>query len=81
MKVLSVPAAISGCVLGLSLVGPVQAQPQQQSQDFQLAFCNISAFSAVVVALVRKEDAERWVVDGWYPVPNGGCAWTTAPMS
>ena len=57
--------------LGVSLSASSHAQ--QQSQTFQLAFCNISAYSNVTVALVHKKDAEKWAVDGWYPVSDNRC--------
>jgi uncharacterized membrane protein len=45
----------------------------QANQTFQLAFCNISAYSDVYVALTSKADAQRWSVSGWYPIPDNGC--------
>ena len=44
----------------------------QANQTFQLAFCNISAFSDVYVAITSKGDAQRWNVSGWYPIPDSG---------
>jgi uncharacterized membrane protein len=72
MKFLNAAGAIACCALGLILIGPGQAQ--QQPQSFQLAFCNISAYSNVLVSVAHRQDAQRWLVDGWYPVPDGGCA-------
>jgi uncharacterized membrane protein len=57
--------------LGAWLSAPLHAQ--QQSSKFQLAFCNISTFNNVRVALAYRQDAQQWVLDGWYPVPDGGC--------
>jgi uncharacterized membrane protein len=45
----------------------------QASQTFQLAVCNISAFSDVYVAITAKADGQRWTVSGWYPIPDSGC--------
>jgi uncharacterized membrane protein len=68
------PIAIAACGLaGLCLSGPIQAQ-QQTAPDFQLAFCNMSSFSRVLVAVAHRLDAQRWAVEGWYPVPDGGCS-------
>ena len=50
--------AVVCAALGVSLSASSHAQ--QQSQTFQLAFCNISAYSNVTVALVHKKDAEKW---------------------
>jgi uncharacterized membrane protein len=36
--------------------------------------CNMSDFSGVFVALRQKQDAQRWTVSGWYPLPDRGCA-------
>ncbi len=67
------PLAIAGCCLaGLGLSSLTQAQ--QTTQEFQLAFCNMSSFSRVLVAIAHREDGQRWAVDGWYPVPNYGCS-------
>jgi Protein of unknown function (DUF1036) len=49
------------------------AQGQQDTQKFEIAFCNISAFTDVAVALMYKQDAQKWWVAGWYPLPDGGC--------
>ena len=65
-------AVAACCALGLCAMTPGQAQ--QQSQDFQLAFCNISAYSGVVVSLTYRQNNQQWQVDGWYPIPNNGCA-------
>ena len=70
MKMLT---AIAGCCLaglGLSSFG----HAQQPAQEFQLAFCNISAFSKVLVALAHRQDGQRWTVDGWYPIVDNGCS-------
>jgi hypothetical protein len=73
MKMLT---AVAGCCLvglGLTSFGHAQ-QPSQSAQQFQLAFCNISAFSRVLIALVHRPDGQRWTVDGWYPIADGGCS-------
>ena len=70
MKVSTLKVAVACGVLGVLLSTSSHAQ---QTQTFQLAFCNISAYSNVTVALVHKKDAEKWAVDGWYPVPDNGC--------
>ncbi len=70
------PTAIAGCWLaGLCLSSPTQGQ-QQTTEEFQLAICNMSSFSRVLVAVAHRQDAQRWAVAGWYPVPDGGCAIT-----
>jgi uncharacterized membrane protein len=67
------PTAVAGvCLAGLCLSSVTQAQ--QGTQEFQLAFCNMSSFSRVLVAIAHRQDGQRWAVDGWYPVPNYGCA-------
>jgi uncharacterized membrane protein len=71
MKASTLKVAVACGALGVSLSASSHAQ--QQGQAFQLAFCNISAYSNVTVALVHKKDAEKWAVDGWYPVPDNGC--------
>jgi uncharacterized membrane protein len=59
----------------LSLLSVDASYAQQQSNStFQIAFCNMSDYSSILVALVHKKDAQNWAVDGWYPVPDGGCA-------
>jgi uncharacterized membrane protein len=76
MKFLNAPAAIACSAVVFALIGPGQAQQQQQQQQqqpFQLAFCNTSAYSNVLVALVHRKDAQNWTVDGWYPIPDYGC--------
>jgi uncharacterized membrane protein len=72
MTVFKVAGAMVCCAAGLALAGSVSAQ--QQSQDFQLAFCNISSYQHVLVSLAYRQDAQRWLVDGWYPLPDHGCA-------
>jgi uncharacterized membrane protein len=42
-------------------------------QTFQLAFCNISAYSDVYVAITSRKDAQTWTVSGWYQIPDSGC--------
>lgn len=71
---MKLPTAIAGCCLAaLCVSSPAQTQ-QQASQEFQLAFCNMSSFSRVLVAIAHRVEAERWAVEGWYPVPDRGCA-------
>jgi uncharacterized membrane protein len=72
MKVLNASSALACCALGLALIAPVRAQ--QPNQDFQLAFCNTSSYGHVLVSLAYRLDAQRWRVDGWYPLPDYGCA-------
>ena len=68
------PTAIASCCLAaLCFSSPAWTQ-QQTSQEFQLAFCNMSSFSRVLVAVAHRLDAQRWAVEGWYPVPDRGCA-------
>jgi len=59
--------------LGLVSVVAPHAQPQSNS-TFQIAFCNMSDYRNILVALVHKKDAQNWAVEGWYPVPDRGCA-------
>jgi uncharacterized membrane protein len=72
MKALTFAMTICSA-LSLSSVDASHAQ-QQSSSTFQIAFCNMSDYSNILVALVHKKDAQNWAVDGWYPVPDGGCA-------
>ena len=72
MKAFKVPIIVACSALGISLIGAVNAQ--QPNPEFQLAFCNISAYSSVLVAVTRRQDAGRWLVEGWYPIPDQGCA-------
>ena len=65
-------ATVACCAAGLTIVA--QGQAQQPSQEFQLAFCNISTFSNVLVSLAYRRDGQQWTVDGWYPIPDYGCA-------
>lgn len=67
------PGAVAVCCAA-GLFAMPQGQAQQPSRDFQLAFCNISAFSNVLVSLVYRQNDQQWQVDGWYPVPDRGCA-------
>jgi uncharacterized membrane protein len=72
MKALTFAMTICSA-LGLLSVKASHAQ-QQSNATFQIAFCNMSDYSNILVALVHKKDAQSWAVDGWYPVPDGGCA-------
>jgi hypothetical protein len=47
---------------------------QQKPNTFEMAFCNMSDFQSIWVALMHKKDAQTWAVDGWYPIPDYGCA-------
>jgi uncharacterized membrane protein len=71
MKALKVRIVLACSAVGISLAGPAHAQ---QDAEFQLSFCNMSAFSNVLVAVTRRQDAQRWLVEGWYPIPEYGCA-------
>ena len=67
------PITVAGCFLaGFCLSNSGQAQ--QPAREFELAFCNMSSFSHVLVAIAHRQDAQRWTVEGWYPLPDGGCA-------
>ena len=61
-------------VVSFVAVVPAPVLHAQQSQTrVQLAFCNLSSNTGVRVAIMHRVDAQKWVVDGWYPVPNDGC--------
>jgi len=64
-------AAICGALI-LSFVGSARAE-QKQNQTFELAVCNLSDFQGVFFALKHKQIAQKWMVDGWYAIPDGGC--------
>jgi uncharacterized membrane protein len=64
-------AAICGALV-LSSVGSSRAE-QQQNQTFELAVCNLSDFQGVFFALRHKQNTQKWAVDGWYAIPDGGC--------
>jgi len=70
MRNLATALAVCGVLIVL-LFGPSRAQ---QSQTFELAACNMSDFRGVFMALRHKQDAQHWQVDGWYAIPDGGCA-------
>jgi uncharacterized membrane protein len=36
--------------------------------------CNISNIPSVFVALTHRQDAQSWRVEGWYAIPDAGCA-------
>jgi uncharacterized membrane protein len=72
MKALTFAMTICSA-LGVASVDASYAQ-QPSSATFQIAFCNMSDYSNILVALVHKKDSQNWAVDGWYPVPDGGCA-------
>jgi uncharacterized membrane protein len=68
-----IPVAVASCcITGLCLANAGHAQ--QSDHEFQLAFCNMSQYSRVLVALAHRQDAQRWVVAGWYPIPDSGCS-------
>jgi uncharacterized membrane protein len=69
MKALTTALAVCG-MLVLCLFGSSRAQ---QSQTFELAVCNMSDFQGVFMAVRHKLDAQKWQVDGWYAIPDGGC--------
>jgi uncharacterized membrane protein len=64
-------AAICGALV-LSPVGSARAE-QKQNQTFELAVCNLSDFQGVFFALRHKQASQKWMVDGWYAIPDGGC--------
>ena len=70
MKRSTALAAMVGAALVISPVNPSRAEQQNR---FQLAFCNISALTDVMVALIHKRDAQTWTVEGWYPIPDNSC--------
>ena len=72
MKALTLAMTICSA-LDLLSADPSYAQ-QQSNTSFQMAFCNMSDYSNILVAVVHKKDAQNWAVDGWYPVPDRGCA-------
>ena len=72
----STAAALAGALaVCCADVSPAQQGPQQNS-NFELAICNMSDFQGVFVALMHKQDAQRWIVDGWYAIPDRGCTLT-----
>ena len=64
-------AAICGALV-VPVAGSSRAEPQQ-NQTFELAVCNLSDFQGVFLAVRHKQTAQKWVVDGWYAIPDGGC--------
>jgi uncharacterized membrane protein len=50
-----------------------QTPQQSQSATFELAMCNLSDFKGAFVALSHKQDAQKWLVNGWYAIPDNGC--------
>jgi len=65
-------AAVLCSALGALCTGSSHAQ-QTPDPTFELAMCNLSDFQGVFVALRHKQDAQKWTVDGWYAIPDGGC--------
>jgi uncharacterized membrane protein len=74
MKALATALAVCG-VLVVCLFGPTRAQ---QGQTFELAVCNMSDFQGVFMAVRHRQDAQKWQVDGWYAIPDGGCTFIGA---
>jgi uncharacterized membrane protein len=64
-------AAICGALV-LSFVDSARAE-QKQNQTFELAVCNLSDFQGVFFALRHQQAGQKWMVDGWYAIPDGGC--------
>jgi len=81
MKALKLAAAVVVGTLAVLVAGVPEAQQapspssqqQQPSASAEVAVCNMSAFQGVFVALMHKQDAQKWVVEGWYAVPDSGC--------
>jgi hypothetical protein len=50
-------------------------QQQAQTQTFSLSACNLSTVTNVNVSLAIRQvnDPTKWVVYGWFPIPDGGC--------
>jgi uncharacterized membrane protein len=71
----SAVAAICGAlvVLFFGSSRAQQAPTQTRNPTFELAVCNLSDFQGVFFALRHKQDAQKWAVDGWYAIPDGGC--------
>src|SRR5215472_5863701 len=65
-------AAVILASLGAAFAGSSHAQ-QKQNPTFELAMCNLSDFQGMFVALRHKRDVQKWAVDGWYAIPDGGC--------
>jgi uncharacterized membrane protein len=73
MKAFKLAAAAVCGTLGGAFAGSSHAQ-QTQNPTFELAMCNLSDFQGVFVALRYKQDAQIWAVEGWFAIPDGGCA-------
>jgi uncharacterized membrane protein len=76
MKALKIAAVILASIVGVCCAGALYAQqrpPAQQNATFELAMCNMSDFQGVFVALMHKQDAQKWIVNGWYAIPDQGC--------
>jgi uncharacterized membrane protein len=66
--------AVAACsALSIALVVPAPAQ-QSPNETFEMAFCNNSDYTNILVALTYKKDAQNWESAGWYPIPDSGCA-------
>jgi uncharacterized membrane protein len=61
------------CAALLLLLRSAQAEAPKTNM-FELAMCNISNVPGVFVALTHRKDAQNWQVEGWYAVPDWGCA-------
>jgi uncharacterized membrane protein len=59
--------------IALAISPPADAQPPQAG-TFELAMCNISNVPSVFVALAHRDDAQNWRIEGWYAIPDWGCA-------
>lgn len=72
MKVSRLAVAVLCSALGAAFAGSSHAQ-QKPNPTFELAMCNLSDFQGVFVALRHKQNTQKWAVDGWYAIPDGGC--------
>ena len=72
MKVSRLAAAVFCSALSALFAGSSHSQ-QRPDPTFELAMCNLSDFQGVFVALRHRQNAQKWAVDGWYAIPDGGC--------
>jgi Protein of unknown function (DUF1036) len=56
-------------------VTALRQQQQTQTRTFTLAACNLSKVTNVNVALAVRQvnDPSKWIVYGWFPIPDAGC--------
>src|SRR5579862_7154480 len=56
-------------------VTALRQQQQTQTRTFTLAACNLSTVTNVNVALAVRQvsDPSKWIVYGWFPIPDAGC--------